>query len=86
MILIIFYNFSEEWLNKQLLTRQAEFTDVQNITYGPMNCVAYSSSNLFFVSIFCGTWNVNGKMPAESLDGWLSTPKQRPDIYAIGYA
>eukprot|EP01133_Synstelium_polycarpum_P001192 gene1192-1373_t len=38
--------------------------------------------------IFCGTWNVNGKKPQESLDAWLKTDaatQGEPDIYAIGF-
>jgi hypothetical protein len=34
--------------------------------------------------VFCGTWNVNGRLPVESLKGWLCQGKVAPDIYAIG--
>ncbi|EAL73184.1 RhoGAP domain-containing protein [Dictyostelium discoideum AX4] len=39
------------------------------------------------MSIFLGTWNVNGKKPSESLDPWLKDPSMslQPDIYAIGF-
>ncbi|KAK5576317.1 hypothetical protein RB653_007458 [Dictyostelium firmibasis] len=39
------------------------------------------------MSIFLGTWNVNGKKPSEPLDPWLKDPSMslQPDIYAIGF-
>ncbi|KAF2070555.1 hypothetical protein CYY_008130 [Polysphondylium violaceum] len=39
------------------------------------------------MSIFLGTWNVNGKKPSEPLDLWLKDPQMtiQPDIYAIGF-
>jgi phosphatidylinositol-bisphosphatase len=43
--------------------------------------------------VFCGTWNVNGKLPTCSLDEWLLHHQGegeggsgiKPDIYAIGF-
>ncbi|EGG16677.1 RhoGAP domain-containing protein [Cavenderia fasciculata] len=39
------------------------------------------------MTIFLGTWNVNGKKPQEPLDPWLCDPAMplQPDIYAIGF-
>ena len=42
--------------------------------------------------MFCGTWNVNGKLPTGTLDQFLLEYKAqgeegkevKPDIYAIG--
>ena len=42
--------------------------------------------------VFCGTWNVNGRMPPDDLDAWLLEYRVKdgekhsppPDIYAIG--
>ena len=46
----------------------------------------------FFCRIFCGTWNVNGRMPPADLDAWLLEYQVKdgekhsnpPDIYAVG--
>ena len=35
-------------------------------------------------SLFLGTWNVNNKMPGESLMSWLFPTSDVCDIYAIG--
>jgi hypothetical protein len=35
-------------------------------------------------SVFFGSWNVNGKMPGESLQPWLFPHAEIHDIYAIG--
>ncbi|EGC34737.1 inositol 5-phosphatase 4 [Dictyostelium purpureum] len=39
------------------------------------------------MTIFLGTWNVNGKKPTEPLDLWLKDPSMtlQPDVYAIGF-
>lgn len=41
--------------------------------------------------LFVGTWNVNGKMPKESLSSWLTAGAEAdggaadlPDIYVVG--
>nr|XP_019050419.1 phosphatidylinositol phosphate phosphatase [Kwoniella bestiolae CBS 10118]OCF29349.1 phosphatidylinositol phosphate phosphatase [Kwoniella bestiolae CBS 10118] len=36
------------------------------------------------LSIFSGTWNLNGKAPDEALDTWLFPPS-KPDIYMIAF-
>ncbi|CAH0554929.1 unnamed protein product [Brassicogethes aeneus] len=36
-------------------------------------------------TIFCGTWNVNGKAPTEKLHEWLRCESKPPDIYAVGF-
>ena len=35
--------------------------------------------------IFCGTYNVNGRMPDESLSPWINLNSKDVDIYAIGF-
>lgn len=35
--------------------------------------------------IFCGTYNVNGRMPDESLSPWINLNSKEVDIYAIGF-
>ncbi|RMZ94501.1 Type II inositol 1-4-5-trisphosphate 5 [Brachionus plicatilis] len=35
--------------------------------------------------IFCGTYNVNGRMPDESLSPWIKLNSKEIDIYAIGF-
>ena len=37
-----------------------------------------------FVRIFCGTWNVNDKLPNEALHKWLVVDNEAPDIYCVG--
>ncbi|KAL5009466.1 hypothetical protein ScPMuIL_011771 [Solemya velum] len=37
------------------------------------------------LSVFCGTWNVNGKLPPDSILEWLSVDTEPPDIYVIGF-
>ncbi|WRT65736.1 uncharacterized protein IL334_002684 [Kwoniella shivajii] len=39
-----------------------------------------------FLSIFSGTWNLNGKAPDEALDSWLFPPNTtEPDVYMIAF-
>ena len=47
-------------------------------------CVCVSVSVLV-VSVFCGTWNVNGQYPKEGLQPWLGLDADAPDMYSIGY-
>ena len=39
--------------------------------------------------MFCGTWNVNGKAPADDISSWLCSLRQDdgslPDLLAIGF-
>eukprot|EP01137_Pigoraptor_chileana_P032379 Opistho-2@21651 len=56
----------EEWIEKELKNRAAEFTQPKT------------------VSVFCGTWNVNGQVPKEDLSPWF-TCESLPDIIAIGF-
>ena len=45
-----------------------------------------SSSEAQNVSVFFGTWNVNGQTPpAEGLDAWLGREGAKPDVYCIGF-
>jgi len=37
------------------------------------------------VTVFCGTWNVNGQPPPPTLDPWLVRRGLRPDVYCIGF-
>ena len=38
------------------------------------------------LNFFCGTYNVNGKYPDESLKSWLFVNNKKPiDVYAIGF-
>jgi len=39
------------------------------------------------LTVFCGTWNVNAKVPNENLEAWLcpyGAEKKAPDVYCIG--
>lgn len=36
------------------------------------------------ISIFAGTFNVNGKLSKEKLEGWLKPENESPDLYVIG--
>jgi len=36
------------------------------------------------ISVFVGSWNVNGKSPSEDLSDWLMTNPDLPDLYFIG--
>ncbi|CAG8454959.1 3089_t:CDS:10 [Ambispora leptoticha] len=36
------------------------------------------------ISVFVGTWNVNGKFASDALDTWLMCETE-PDIYAVGF-
>jgi hypothetical protein len=37
------------------------------------------------ITVFCGTWNVNGTTPPASLDPWLVRKDMKPDVYCIGF-
>ncbi|XP_078485744.1 inositol polyphosphate 5-phosphatase OCRL isoform X2 [Ciona intestinalis] len=43
----------------------------------------YTSTAPF--NVFVGTWNVNGQLPTEPLDAWVSSEVTPPDVYAIGF-
>ncbi|XP_019858595.1 PREDICTED: uncharacterized protein LOC109586818 [Amphimedon queenslandica] len=37
------------------------------------------------LTLFCGTWNVNGQYPIQRVDKWLVYQETIPDIFAIGF-
>ncbi|CAG5125874.1 unnamed protein product [Candidula unifasciata] len=42
-------------------------------------------TNVQYLKVFCGTWNVNGRSPLEPLNKWMVVDNEPPDIYAIGF-
>lgn len=82
-------NMKTQWIKNQLKAREKEFTEKMNITYERVSLLDGVDRWLmaFVVDrVFCGTWNVNGKRPTESLTPWFRFDGPPADIYAIGYA
>ena len=81
-----------------MTAREKEYTEYKKLTYvrsrparSPRmsrtlhssfcNAIHRAASSRMFV----GTWNVNGRMAAESLAPWLSFDAADADIYVMGY-
>ncbi len=41
-------------------------------------------TNRHALTVFVGSWNVNGKAPKEALSPWLLLPNHVPDVFALG--
>lgn len=65
----------------------AELTDRETLVQLIMKAREEEFVEINTYRVFCGTWNVNGQPPTESLHNWLQPREdmQPPDIYIIGF-
>ena len=57
----------------------------ESVVRYPMGLRETAFTDLRQITIFLGTYNVNGQPPASGLADWLAVDTDPPDIYAVGF-
>ncbi|KAI0240801.1 Inositol polyphosphate 5-phosphatase OCRL [Lamellibrachia satsuma] len=71
----------------KLPSHSAELTDRETLVQLIMKAREEEFTEIKPYRVFCGTWNVNGQPPTESLHNWLQPREDMdpPDVYVIGF-